>query len=81
MSMVKLMREKSVAAWRGGPHRVGSLGWSGRFQTWIVREERLPCTRSFEKYGRVFGSAQLDVHRLQSSPSSDMDTTCHCLAS
>ena len=30
-----------------------------------------------EKYWRVFGIAQLDVHRLQSPPSSDMDTTCH----
>ena len=29
-----------------------------------------------ETYGRVFGIAQLDVHRLQSPPSSDMDTTC-----
>ena len=81
MSMVKLMRGKPVAGSRDGPHRVDSPGWSGCFQTWVIREERLPCTCSFKKYGRVFGIAQLDVHRLQLPPSSDMDTTCHCLAS
>ena len=81
MSMVKLMRGKPVTTRRDEPHRVGSLEWSGRFQTWVVREERLPCTCSFEKYGRVFGIGQLDVHRLQSPSSSEMDTTSHCLAS
>ena len=30
-----------------------------------------------EKYERVFGIAQLDIHGLQLPPSSDMDTTCH----
>ena len=62
MSMIKLMRGKPIADSRGGPHMVGSLGWSGHFQTWVVCSECLPCTCSFEKYGHVFGIAQLDVH-------------------
>ena len=32
--MVKLMRGKPVAGSRGGPHRVGSPGWSGHFEPW-----------------------------------------------
>ena len=80
MFMVKLMRGKPIASSRDEPHRVGSLEWSGRFQTWVVREERLPCTCSFEKYRHVFGIAKLDVHQLQSPPSSNMDTTCHTTA-
>ena len=80
MSMVKLMRGKLVAGSQGRPHRVGSPGVVRLFRTLVVRWERRPCTCSFEKYGRVFGIAQLDVHRLQSPPSSDMDTTCRITA-
>ena len=77
MSMVKLIRGKPIIGSWGGPHRVGSPGVVRSFRALVVLWERQPCTCSFEKYGHVFGITQLDVHRLQSPPSLDMDTTCH----
>jgi hypothetical protein len=53
--MVKLMRGKHATGSRAGPHRVGSPGWSGHFGLALY----MLCR---DKYGRVFGIAQLDVH-------------------
>jgi hypothetical protein len=74
------MRGKLVAAQRGKPRRLGSPGWSGHFGPWSYDWNGCPVHALWEKYGHVFGIAQLDVHRLQSPPSSDMDTTCHTTA-
>ena len=80
MSMVKLMRGKPVTGSRDGPHRVGSPDGRVAFRPGSYERKGSLVLALSEEYGRVFGIAQLDVHRLQSPLSSDMDTTCRITA-
>ena len=74
------MRGEPVAAWRGEPHRVVSRDGRVAFRPGSYERKGSLVLALSEEYGRVFGIAQLDVHRLQSPPSLDMDSTCRSIA-